>query len=51
MLILEVETHSLTGHSGIVGIINAILAPYMLNPTAWDWSNFTGFFWVSTTLV
>ncbi|KAM0234723.1 hypothetical protein ACHAPO_006087 [Fusarium lateritium] len=31
--------------SGIVGIVNAVLAPYMLNPTAWDWSNFTGFFW------
>ncbi|KAM5343788.1 hypothetical protein ACJ41O_012325 [Fusarium nematophilum] len=30
---------------GIVGIINGVLAPYMLNPTAWDWSNFTGFFW------
>ncbi|KIL95643.1 mfs sp general alpha glucoside:h+ symporter [Fusarium avenaceum] len=30
---------------GIVGIINAILSPYMLNPTAWDWSNYTGFFW------
>lgn len=29
----------------IVGIINAVLAPYMLNPTAWDWSNYTGFFW------
>ncbi|KAJ4123038.1 hypothetical protein NW768_010030 [Fusarium equiseti] len=31
--------------AGIVGIINAVLAPYMLNPTAWNWSNFTGFFW------
>ncbi|RBR25253.1 uncharacterized protein FIESC28_01988 [Fusarium coffeatum] len=30
---------------GIVGIINAVLTPYMLNPTAWDWSNYTGFFW------
>ncbi|KAH9886134.1 general substrate transporter [Xylariomycetidae sp. FL2044] len=29
----------------VVGIINAILAPYMLNPTAWNWSNYTGFFW------
>ncbi|EGU74014.1 MFS transporter, SP family, general alpha glucoside:H+ symporter [Fusarium oxysporum f. sp. conglutinans race 2 54008] len=30
---------------GIVGIVNAVLAPYMLNPTAWNWSNYTGFFW------
>ncbi|KAM0245850.1 hypothetical protein ACHAP5_005170 [Fusarium lateritium] len=30
---------------GIVGIVNAVLSPYMLNPTAWDWSNYTGFFW------
>ncbi|KAL7820550.1 sugar transporter domain-containing protein [Trichoderma aethiopicum] len=29
----------------IVGIITNVLTPYMLNPTAWDWSNYTGFFW------
>lgn len=29
----------------VVGIINAVLVPHMLNPTAWNWSNFTGFFW------
>ncbi|KAM0429785.1 hypothetical protein ACHAPT_006391 [Fusarium lateritium] len=29
----------------IVSIINAVLVPYMLNPTAWDWGNFAGFFW------
>jgi SP family general alpha glucoside:H+ symporter-like MFS transporter len=29
----------------VVGIINAVLTPYMLNPTAWDWSNYAGFFW------
>ncbi|KAL2357047.1 general substrate transporter [Cryomyces antarcticus] len=29
----------------IVGIICSVLTPYMLNPTAWNWSNFTGFFW------
>ena len=32
--------------SNIVGIINSVLTPYMLNPGEWDWSNFTGFFWV-----
>lgn len=29
----------------IVGIINGVLTPYMLNPSAWAWGNFTGFFW------
>ncbi|KAF2878523.1 general substrate transporter [Massariosphaeria phaeospora] len=29
----------------IVAIICAVLTPYMLNPDAWDWSNFAGFFW------
>lgn len=31
----------------IVGIVCSVLTPYMLNPTAWNWSNFAGFFWVS----
>ncbi|KAL5339553.1 general substrate transporter [Aspergillus crustosus] len=29
----------------IVAIICGVLTPYMLNPTAWDWSNFAGLFW------
>ncbi|KAK2749916.1 hypothetical protein FQN57_005333 [Myotisia sp. PD_48] len=29
----------------IVAIICNVLTPYMLNPTAWDWGNFAGFFW------
>lgn len=29
----------------VVGIITSVLTPYMLNPGAWDWSNYTGFFW------
>ncbi|GAB1313773.1 Alpha-glucoside transport protein [Madurella fahalii] len=29
----------------IVGIICSVLTPYMLNPGAWDWRNFAGFFW------
>jgi SP family general alpha glucoside:H+ symporter-like MFS transporter len=29
----------------IVGIVCSVLTPYMLNPTAWNWSNFAGFFW------
>ncbi|KAK4185874.1 hypothetical protein QBC35DRAFT_388568 [Podospora australis] len=29
----------------IVGIIASVLTPYMLNPGAWNWSNYAGFFW------
>jgi SP family general alpha glucoside:H+ symporter-like MFS transporter len=29
----------------IVGIICSVLTPYMLNPEAWDWANYAGFFW------
>lgn len=29
----------------IVGIICSVLTPYMLNPGAWDWGNYAGFFW------
>lgn len=29
----------------IVAIINSVLTPYMLNPSAWNWGNFAGFFW------
>ncbi|KAK3117747.1 hypothetical protein LTR53_000557 [Teratosphaeriaceae sp. CCFEE 6253] len=29
----------------IVGIITSVVTPYMLNPTAWNWGNYTGFFW------
>lgn len=27
----------------VVGIVCSVLTPYMLNPTAWDWGNYTGF--------
>ncbi|EHK96965.1 putative Maltose permease MAL31 [Glarea lozoyensis 74030] len=29
----------------IVGIVCSVLTPYMLNPEAWDWANYAGFFW------
>ncbi|KAF1816996.1 putative MFS alpha-glucoside transporter [Eremomyces bilateralis CBS 781.70] len=29
----------------VVGIVCAVLTPYMLNPGEWDWGNFAGFFW------
>lgn len=31
----------------IVGIVCSVLTPYMLNPGAWNWRNYAGFFWVS----
>ncbi|RDL40783.1 putative alpha-glucoside transport protein [Venustampulla echinocandica] len=31
----------------IVGIICSVLTPYMLNPGAWNWGNYAGFFWAS----
>ncbi|KAL6355001.1 hypothetical protein LRP88_12359 [Fusarium phalaenopsidis] len=39
---LQIKTVAL---GRILYIINAVLVPYMLNPTAWDWGNFAGFFW------
>lgn len=29
----------------VVAIINSVLTPYMLNPSAWNWGNYAGFFW------
>ncbi|KIH87551.1 hypothetical protein SPBR_04862 [Sporothrix brasiliensis 5110] len=29
----------------IVGIVCGVLTPYMLNPSAWNWQNYAGFFW------
>ncbi|GAO15119.1 uncharacterized protein UV8b_04729 [Ustilaginoidea virens] len=29
----------------VFAIINGIIIPYMLNPTAWNWRGNTGFFW------
>ncbi|KAL8277833.1 hypothetical protein RQP46_009816 [Phenoliferia psychrophenolica] len=29
----------------IVGIACSVLTPYMLNPSAWNWGNYAGFFW------
>lgn len=34
----------------IAGIIIAIITPYMLNPTAWNWKAKTGLFWAGFTL-
>ncbi|ESZ92035.1 MFS alpha-glucoside transporter [Sclerotinia borealis F-4128] len=29
----------------IVGIVCSVITPYMLNPGAWNWANYAGFFW------
>lgn len=29
----------------VMGIINGVIMPYMLNPTAWNWKGKAGFFW------
>lgn len=29
----------------VIGIICSVLTPYMINPTAWNWGLFAGFFW------
>jgi len=32
----------------IVGIVCSVLTPYMLNPSAWAWGNYAGFFWAGS---
>ncbi|GAP83246.1 putative MFS SP general alpha glucoside:H+ symporter [Rosellinia necatrix] len=32
----------------IVGIVAGVITPYMLNPTAWNWGNYAGFFWAGS---
>ncbi len=35
----------------ITTIVAGVLTPYMLNPTAWNWSAKTGFFWAGGCLI
>jgi len=32
----------------VVGIVNGVITPYMLNPSAWDWRGKAGFFWAGS---
>jgi SP family general alpha glucoside:H+ symporter-like MFS transporter len=32
----------------VIGIITSVLTPYMLNPGAWNWGNYAGFFWAGS---
>jgi SP family general alpha glucoside:H+ symporter-like MFS transporter len=41
----QIHPLSLVPTSIIIGIICSVLTPYMLNPGAWNWRNFAGFFW------
>ncbi|KAH7320284.1 general substrate transporter [Stachybotrys elegans] len=43
---LQIKTVALGRNAyNIIGIINGVLTPYMLNPTAWNWRQYAGFFW------
>jgi len=47
---LQVKTVALSRVAyNIAAIAVNVLTPYMINPTAWDWGNFAGFFWAGTT--
>lgn len=35
----------------IVGIVSSVLTPYQINPSAWNWGNFAGFFWSGSCLL
>lgn len=46
---LQVKTVALSRVAyNMAAIIVNILTPYMINPTAWNWGNFAGFFWGGT---
>lgn len=46
---LQVKTVALSriGYNMAAIAVN-VLTPYMINPTAWDWGNYAGFFWAGT---
>ncbi|KAF2148141.1 trehalose transporter [Myriangium duriaei CBS 260.36] len=46
---LQVKTVALSRVAYNIGaIVVNVLTPYMINPTAWNWGNFAGFFWAGT---
>lgn len=46
---LQIKTVVLARNAyNIVNIVCNVLTPYMVNPTAWNWQNYTGFFWAGT---
>jgi len=46
---LQVKTVALSRIAyNIAAIVVNVLTPYMINPTAWNWGNYAGFFWAGT---
>lgn len=46
---LQVKTVAISRIAYNLGaIVSNIITPYMLNPTAWNWGNYAGFFWSGT---
>jgi SP family general alpha glucoside:H+ symporter-like MFS transporter len=46
---LQVKTVALSRVAyNIAAIVVNVLTPYMINPTAWNWGNYAGFFWAGT---
>lgn len=46
---LQVKTVALSRVAyNMAAIVVNVLTPYMINPTAWNWGNFAGFFWAGT---
>ncbi|WVO12529.1 hypothetical protein L204_100129 [Cryptococcus depauperatus] len=35
----------------VVAIVCNVLTPYMINPTAWNWGNYAGFFWAGSCVM
>ncbi|OAA59725.1 sugar transporter [Niveomyces insectorum RCEF 264] len=49
---LQVKTVALSRVAyNVAAIIVNVLSPYMINPTAWNWGNYAGFFWAGTTAI
>lgn len=49
---LRVKTVSLAKNThNISNIVGAVLEPYMINPTSWNWKGKTAFFWAGTSAI
>ena len=49
---LQVKTVALSRVAyNVAAIVVNVLTPYMINPTAWDWGSFAGFFWAGTCFI
>ena len=49
---LQVKTVALSRVAyNVAAIVVNVLTPHMINPTAWNWGNYAGFFWAGTTFL